>query len=128
MINDKPTTVKQRKEDKNQLKEKNQRKEEKTATDARRKATRDKWDEDTDSIKQVLLAETKPLLTESQKLTLNHVKTSLLENGRGFLCPAVKKTQSSKSGSVLSQTSLSRLVFCVPLSVLCNLSPQFSPA
>ena len=68
-----------------------QRAEEKYATDARRKANRDKWDEDTAAIKKVLLAETKPLLTENQKLTLNHVKTYLLENGKGFLCPAVKK-------------------------------------
>ena len=41
--------------------------------------------------KRVLLAEAKPLLTENQKLTLNHVKTYLLEKGKGFLCPAVKK-------------------------------------
>ena len=64
---------------------------EKQAADARRKATRDKWDEDTASTTNVLLAEAKPLLTENQKLTLNHVKTYLLEKGEGFLCPAVKK-------------------------------------
>ena len=68
-----------------------QRAEENNATAARRKSNRDKWDEETAGIKRVLLAEEKPLLTDNQKLTLKHVKTYLLENGKGFLCPSVKK-------------------------------------
>ena len=64
---------------------------EKHAEDARRKGNRDKWDKDTAHIKRVLLAEEKPLLTDNQKLTLNHIKTYLPENNHGFLVPAVKK-------------------------------------
>ena len=64
------------------------RAEENLATNARCKAN--KWDKDTAHIKRVLLSEAEPLLTASQKLTLKHVKTYLLENGRRFLCPALK--------------------------------------
>ena len=71
--------------------EKVKRAEEKHAEDARRKGNRDKWDKDTAHIKRVLLAEEEPLLTDNQKLTLNHIKTYLLENERGFLVPTVKK-------------------------------------
>ena len=92
--------------------------EEKAAKDARRKATRDKWDEETAPIKQVLWAEAKPFLTENQKPTLNHVKTYLLENGRGFLVPVVKRIPLFRSGTARSQTRLRRLVFSVPLSSL----------
>ena len=67
------------------------RAEEKNASDARRRANRDQWDEDTAHIKRVLLSEDPHLLNNNQKLTLNHVKTYLLEYDRGFLCPAVKK-------------------------------------
>ena len=42
-------------------------------------------------MKRFLLAQENPLLTENQKLTLKHVKTYHMENGRGFLTPAVKK-------------------------------------
>ena len=67
------------------------RAEEKHAEDARRKANRDKWDVETANIKHVLLSGEKPLLTNIQKLTLNHFKTYLLKHDHGFLCPAVKK-------------------------------------
>lgn len=90
--------------------EKVKRAEEKHAEDARRKGNRDKWDKDTAHIKRVLLADEEPLLTDNQKLILNHIKTYLLENERGF--QQWKRILLSMSGIVLFQIGLE--LFSVP--------------
>ena len=85
----------------------------KNASDARRRAKRDQWDED------AALSEDPHLLNNNQKLTLNYVKTYLLEYDLGFLCPEVKRIPSFKSGTVHSQTNVELLsVPCLPFATI----------
>ena len=95
-------------------------KEEKQVTDARRKANRDKWDDETTHIKKVPLQKTRSLRWITWRPTCWRMVV-------GSCVQLLRRIPSSKSGIVLFPTSLDRLVFSVPLSAvaICPTFPHY---
>ena len=107
---------------------------EKQAADARRKATRDKWDEDTASIKNVCCwLRRNPFSLKTKSLPLTTWRLTCLKRGRVSFVQLLKRILWLRCGTARSQTSLDWLVFSVSVSAFCKfvfyltISHNFSP-